>query len=268
MPYWQIRCHNFLIFEKLVLLYINENYWRCEKDMKINKFELRERWAAICLGKNPIGWLWRLYTSIVPYECRPGHIWYKLKCFTWHRYTTIRPKYLGHEWCDRDTLLIHCMFTILSDFLENECFGIDYIDWDEHYKKYKVRVKNKKIGEHALAIELYHWWHKEYMPFFKGKHPIQQHYYKVADEHSDILIGKDLSKIKFPNPYLTPDEKKQLEEHKDTKTYPAVFVYDSKRGKIITYKAFKELQTLEARMEKELTENLHSLVKIRHSLWT
>lgn len=46
--------------------------------------------------------------------------WYRLKCWLWHRYTTIKPRSLPHTWMDRDVVMEHCLFEILGQYLEKE----------------------------------------------------------------------------------------------------------------------------------------------------
>jgi hypothetical protein len=107
----------------------------------------------------------RVYWRIIPHHLRPGELWYQLKCFLWNRYTTVRPQYLGHAWCDRSELLPHVMFQILTDFVIKENGGIDivgtplktHVDWfatDHHTEAWNEMVR------------LYKWWHNVYIPFF------------------------------------------------------------------------------------------------------
>jgi hypothetical protein len=95
-----------------------------------------------------------LYYKIVPYHWRPKNIWYALKCKFWHRYTTIKPRGLSHEWLDRDLLLLHMIFEILCQFVEKELIPSEgQINWesDEEHKFAKKEM-----------LELYHWWLNEY----------------------------------------------------------------------------------------------------------
>lgn len=61
------------------------------------------------------------YWRLIPYDWRPGQLLYRMKCFFFKRYTTVKPRYLPHTWCDRTAVLPHMMFEILSQFLEKEC---------------------------------------------------------------------------------------------------------------------------------------------------
>ena len=115
-----------------------------------------------------------IYYSAVPFDYRPFQIWYRLKCWVWHRYTTVKPRTLKyHTWCDKDILLIHTMFEILSRFIEKECSpGI--VDW-YHEDAYRIipgypydYEQIKKNLEHSVLVrdemqDLYDWWHKEYL---------------------------------------------------------------------------------------------------------
>lgn len=100
----------------------------------------------------------RLYWKIIPYNWRPGQIWYRLTCFCWHRYTTIHPKTLPwHTWMDRDVLLEHCMFEILCRFIEDEkpaeYFEIENSNYKEEWKQ---------------LFALYNWWKTVYVPEWKN----------------------------------------------------------------------------------------------------
>lgn len=110
------------------------------------------------------GWsLRKIYWRLVPFDWRPGQVWYRLRCFFWNRYTTVRPKTLsqyGHGWVDRDVLLLHCCFAILSDFVEKE---YDQMNVDAARMRMRVEPAFKKyVREMDLLKELYHWWKFEY----------------------------------------------------------------------------------------------------------
>lgn len=46
--------------------------------------------------------------------------WYWLKCAVWHKYNVVKCRRLGPTWCDRDHLLVHAVFQILTDFIDKE----------------------------------------------------------------------------------------------------------------------------------------------------
>lgn len=96
------------------------------------------------------------YWKIIQYDWRPGQIWYRLKCFFWHRYTTVKPRYLHHTWCDRCELLPHMMFEILAQFIKDEC-SPGYVQWyGEDGHKITVNGEEKFVLDEMK--DLVAWW--------------------------------------------------------------------------------------------------------------
>lgn len=75
--------------------------------------------------------------------------WYWLKCFLWHRYTTVKPETLDHTYCDSVELLPHLVMQVLVNFVEKEKAFDCHVDWDWD-------PEHKNVKEELLAI--YHWW--------------------------------------------------------------------------------------------------------------
>jgi len=100
-----------------------------------------------------------LYYGWIPYNWRPLEIWYKLKCYFWHRYTIVKPRYLGYLWTDRCELMPHTMFEILSEFIEQEC-SPGHIDWEA--SDHKVDVHGEEVNVREEMQSLYDWWHNWY----------------------------------------------------------------------------------------------------------
>lgn len=97
------------------------------------------------------------YWKIVPYDWRPGQIWYRFKCWAWHRYTTMKPRYLQHTWCDRCELLPHMMFEILDQFVKDEC-SPGVVEWyGEAGHKITVNGEEKFVLDEMK--DLVAWWH-------------------------------------------------------------------------------------------------------------
>ena len=94
------------------------------------------------------------YWSVIPYEYRLGELWYKFKCFVWHRYSTVKSRHLGHTWVDRSDLMHYTMMEILSDFIEKECGEDCIVDWDSDDEHRRVRSELQ---------EIYDWWHQDYL---------------------------------------------------------------------------------------------------------
>ena len=100
------------------------------------------------------GWSLRdIYWRLVPYDWRPSQIWYRFKCWAWHRYTTVHPRTLPwHTFTDRDKVLLHCCFEILSQFVEREMPADSKKDHqDEPW-----------AGQDRAVRELYRWWKEDF----------------------------------------------------------------------------------------------------------
>ncbi len=96
------------------------------------------------------------YWKILPYDWRPGQIWYRFKCLAWHRHTTVKPRYLHHTWCDRCELLPHMMFEILDRFVADEC-SPGYVQWyGEDGHKITVNGEEKFVLDEMK--DLVAWW--------------------------------------------------------------------------------------------------------------
>lgn len=73
--------------------------------------------------------------------------WYWLKCAVWHRYNVIHIRTLGPTFCDRDDVLLHAAFQILTDFVDRE-HPFDHFD-----------VKNSfHVKDWEEILRLYAWW--------------------------------------------------------------------------------------------------------------
>lgn len=83
--------------------------------------------------------------------------WY-VRGVLWDRHNVLKIKTLPPTWTDRDTHLVHAIFQILTDFLEEEC-SPGHVDWDatEHHKAAMAEMQDH-----------YTWWHsygKDYDAF-------------------------------------------------------------------------------------------------------
>ena len=105
-----------------------------------------------------------------------SRLWYKLKCFCWKRYSTVKPRWLSHTWCDRDRLLLYCMFEILCRFLEEEK---DNVEWytghlgkDKDGKEilgFTIDVNGETVNVMDEMLELRRWWLEECLPYSNGE---------------------------------------------------------------------------------------------------
>jgi len=80
---------------------------------------------------------------------------YYVKCWLWKRHNRLHIKSLPPTYVDKDTLLEHSMFQILTNFLEKERPD-EIVDWDGTPEHRQARDKMQ---------ELYDWWHGIYLKF-------------------------------------------------------------------------------------------------------
>lgn len=183
------------------------------------------------------------YYDIVPYNWRPKEIWYRFKCWAWYRYSTVKPRYLGHTWVDRDRLLIHTTFEILCQFYEKEC-GEDWQARD--CPKNIVEVDGKEILVIDLVkglVDFWHWYNKEVPDILHQMRVDYQQYSPNPLFKKYEGPNKTISHISN-NDYGTPERKQKHDE------------------------LLHKLWNYEKWLEDELDKNLHLIIKIRDSLWT
>jgi hypothetical protein len=92
---------------------------------------------------------WKGWRAFVPY--RLEHRYYQVK--NWFRpYNVIKIKTLGRDWCDRDSVLLHAAFQVLSDFVEKEWMPSQY-----HGKLFDLEKEEKRMrDENDGKLEEYH----------------------------------------------------------------------------------------------------------------
>lgn len=184
-----------------------------------------------------------LYWGLIPYECRPRRLWYKLKCFCWKRYSTVKPRWLSHAWCDRDRLLLYCMFEILCRFLEEEK---DNVEWYEHLGKDKdgkeilgftIDVNGETVNVMDEMLELRRWWIEECLPYSDGE----------AD-NAWFSIWEKKVKPYLPDPFWAEIKDKEQKKKCD--------------------EGMEEIHNFEKQIEKEITARCIRLLKVRGYMWT
>lgn len=175
-------------------------------------------------------WYWKL----VPYDWRPEEIWYKFKCWAWHRYTTVKPRTLKfHTWCDKTALIPHVLFEMLSDFLESEC-SPSHVDWYGSGHKVVVSDTEKYVIDELWDI--YYWWHNIYLP------------------KEELIINPWYD-------FLCLHTKKEDVFSFDPK-------WDSPENKKIGDKLFKRMNNKEATLNKDLEKYMIRLIKCHKYMWT
>lgn len=97
----------------------------------------------------------------------PRNLYYYLVCRLWHRYNVLRIKTLPPTFVDRDEVLLHASFQILTDFIEKEepwRFGktrqqiIEAHGLDENTPANQWADIEIEIQEWSDVESLYYWW--------------------------------------------------------------------------------------------------------------
>ena len=173
----------------------------------------------------------------IPYNWRLGQLWYRLKCYLWHRYTTVKPRHLDHTWCDRCDLLPHMMFEILSQFIEKEC-SPGHVEW---YGEWGHKIDGKYVRDEMQ--ELYDWWHSIYN---KAYHEEDEKLWKEVSKHRPSIewVPLDDGNFLWDQQWEHEEDKQLYRQHVDASI------------------------ELEANMEKQLAENLHRIINIMPYMWT
>ncbi len=183
------------------------------------------------------------YWHLWPYDWRPGQIWYHLKCWAWLRYTTVKPRYLGHTWCDRSTILPNAMFEVLCQFVEREC-SPGYVEWyGECGHKITVGGEEKYVMDEMK--DLIAWWH--------------QVWNKDVGEVEDMLWAE--AHKHTPTSYFEP-----FEDSKDLMEWKLRFT--SEGDEEIYRCCLDGLRKLEQNMEAALEKRLHRIIKLIPYMWT
>lgn len=157
-------------------------------------------------------------------------MWYKIKCF-FKRYSTVKPRYLDHTYCDSVELMPHLMFELLSRYVEEEA---DTIEW---YGEYLHMIKGENVRD--IMQKLYIWWNDIYI--------------KKYDEVADIIYAEmekhEPSNIFDSENFFNPR-------------------WDSKEDKAIYKRLQAAWQKIEVIKEIDLEIKLLQLLKIRRYLWS
>lgn len=173
----------------------------------------------------------------IPYNWRLGQLWYHLKCYLWHRYTTVKPRYLDHTWCDRCAMMPHMMFEILSQFIEKECLP-GHVEW---YGEYGHKVDGVYVRDEMQ--ELYDWWHLVYN--------------KACPEVNELL-WESCTKYKPIETWVSIDN--EYDEYAPT--------WASEEDKEFYHLYLDAINKLEAKMEQELQANLRKIIPLIPYMWT
>jgi len=176
----------------------------------------------------------------------PHNLWYKFKCWAWKRYSTIKPRYLDHTWCDRTELLPHMMFEILSQFIENEC-SPGHVEWYGEYG-HKITVDGEEKYARDEMQEIYDWWNTT----------VQKEYPAKWDEWHERMRKHEPNEL-FVD-YCDDDGVLEYCEYNPQ--------FDTPEQKEAYKEVCQECDKLEKEIADKYNEMMHRLINIRHYMWT
>jgi hypothetical protein len=82
-------------------------------------------------------------------------------------YNILKIKTLENEWTDCDHLMLHAIFGILTNFVENEWHGIVPIVENNEINEGEYVKNNRENAEKRELFDLYLWWKNEYQELEK-----------------------------------------------------------------------------------------------------
>lgn len=164
-------------------------------------------------------------------------MWYSFKCWAFKRYTTVKPRWLDHTWCDKTTLTPFLMFECLCQFIEKEK-PFEKVNWDW--------CEEHKFARNEL-IELYTWWICVYIPWFQD-----QNDYKGFETPEVKAVRKSwaiIDKLDSGQSFFSRLAK-------------------GKKGPQESEEAWETIHNIERQMRYELKTHCHRLIEIFDYLWT
>lgn len=186
------------------------------------------------------------YWNIVPYDYRPSNLWQKFLDWSWYRYTVIHPRTLpGFGWTDRDHLLVHSCFEILTQFMEKELKGYKEEDWKFYYTQCQeelVEFGGHKKDPYYVLDYLMRWWRF----YLEKEEKLGDAWHEFNEEHSKLE---------------TSETDKEGWLHSRT-------IWDTVENEQVSKKMFKRYSKKCQKLEQELENNLVLLIRLRKYLWT
>lgn len=222
-----------------------------------SKIELtrKQKIKVLWMDYNPFHLTKHLYWKCVPHDYRPKEIYYRLKCFFWKRYTTVKGRYLPHTYMDAECILIHSMMEIVCRFVEKEMgYGKlpkkefdEWLAWQKQHNNHRTVVVNGETKHfYDEILEIYHWWLANHEKPYHQE--IGDFYQKHASGDMDTIVGWN---DKYGGPMY------EWEDNWDSPENEAV------------YKAVMEREReREKDYEAKLDEMLHRIVNLRGQLWS
>lgn len=172
----------------------------------------------------------------LPYDWRPREVWYRLKCWAWHRYTTVKPRTTPwNTWTDKCYLLPHLMFEVLAQFVEDELTPGDFevpADVDDRSANRLHWVKM-----HCEMRDLLEWWRTVYLR---------------ADEVYQAFF----------------EEKQKCRSKDDTDEWQFDWKFDSPEMEERHRRLVAESAEFDRVLQRELIRRMMRLVRVHPYMWT
>lgn len=172
--------------------------------------------------------------SLNSWKYKLGELIYKFKCWAWKRYTTVKPRHLGHTWADKREMLVHMSFELLLQFYEEE---FDEVNW---YGEYAPMLHGEFVGD--IIKELVNWFNNDYLPFWRYEN--QEIIRSTAPDPLSLFIVNENNMTEFSPQYASKE--------------------DELMNRAVTF----AIAEYEAEIEKETERMLKKLAEIRLWLWT
>lgn len=146
-----------------------------------------------------------------------------------------------NDYVDKDTLLLHSMFSILSAFIEEECGSNCPIDWIA--SGHTVSVNGTEVNVRDEMQALYDWWHNRYNKLYEAE---EDELFRLMENHAPDHTDKDLG----------------------DGTFEWIPVYKNEEDEEKYMNIIGQLNLLYARHENEKVEMMCRLCRVSHYLWT
>lgn len=185
----------------------------------------------------------------------PYPIFYRIKCFIFRPYTTIKPRNLRHTWCDTTELIPHMLFELLERFLVDEMnLSLEtytyinppiVISGKEVNSCNVIDINGKKKNAYYEMARLLKWWHTEYIAVWNNQHPIQNKLIAEFEKYGDPrnFVDQWISKEDEKGRKFVQWENKPADKKRYDKAHKAWMKFDEK-------------------MSEDLIENMKILVSL------
>lgn len=174
-------------------------------------------------------------------------------------YNVIKVKQVSPDWIDRDQLLPHVIFTVLTEFIEKELGFTLKKEPEQWYKncknEYEYVSAERQYKKEYRLWELYKWYWEHYFPWYEN--PVR---YVISIGFPD---NKDFIERADGNIY---SHNKIVGWRKNTLRYERVLI-DEKYKEAADYYD-KNWKKIEEKMEKDIIRYMKVVCQLSPFMWT